>query len=244
MEFWPLFVLLVVMFVVMLLVLRQVLSRHYLSATARLQSLSADYSRRQEELKGRIEEAETQYKERMMQVQLESDRILSQARQEAESVRARTLGDARQESERIMQQALESREGVRREIEQAFEARTIERACHLIRSGLPEPLRRELHVRWFEELLHGGFGHAQGASEGEALSEIRVASAFPLTAEQRRVLQERLAKAFGPDVAIAEELDERLVAGVRITAGSRVLDGSLSLRIQQAAHAAHEANGR
>ena len=238
MSFWPLFVIMVVIFVGMVLMLRYILSRHYLTATARLQSLGADYSRRHEELKQRIAEAEQQYAEQVDRAKVEAERIVLQARQEADASRSKTLSDARQESERIVQQGLESRDAFRKEIEQQMDHRAIECACELIQVALPESLRRQIQSRWFDELLHNDVTPLDQLKTEEPIHEVKVASAFALSAEQRSALRERLTKTFGRDMTLAEETNDRLVAGLTITIGSRVLEGSLASKIQQAARRA------
>ena len=241
--FWPLFVLLLVVFVAMLIVLRYVLGRHYLNAMARLQSLGADYSRRHEELKQRAEEAQQQYQEQMAKVKTEAEQLLLGARQEASTTRAKSLEDARLESERIVQQALETREALRKEIEQTMEARAIEHACELLQVALPEPLRREIQARWLEELMRNGTSQLDRLKTDESVTEARVVSAFPLTTEQRSALREKLQHTLGGAITVNEETDDRLVAGLTITVGSRILDASLSSRVQQAARQAHASQG-
>ena len=239
MSFWPLFVLMVVIFAAMVLVLRHVVGRHYLRAIAHLQSLSAEYSRRHEELKQHVEEAERQYKEQTARAQAEAERIVSEARREADSVVSERLDEAHRDSERIVQQAMESRDALRKELEQAMEARAIERACELIHAALPEPLRREIHVHWFSELLQNGLTQLARLKTDEPIQEARVLSAFPLSASQRSTLREKLQGALGREMAVTEETDDRLVAGLTITVGSRVLDGSLASKVRQAARQAH-----
>jgi F-type H+-transporting ATPase subunit delta len=241
--FWPLFVLLLVVFAAMLIVLRYVLGRHYLAATARLQSLGAEYSRRHEELKQRAEEAEQQYQEQMAKAKTEAEQVLLAARQEASATRAKSLEDARLESERIVQQALETRDALRKEIEQTMEARAIERACELLQAALPEPLRREIQSRWLEELMRNGAAQLDRLKTDEPVTEARIACAFPLTTEQRSALRDKLQMTLGQAIAVSEETDHRLVAGLTITVGSRILDASLASRLQQAARRARDRGG-
>lgn len=232
--FWPLLVLLVVIFGGMVWLLRYILSRHYLTATTRLEGLSAEYLRRQDELKKRLEESERQHKEHVAQAKAEAEQLLAQAKKEAEAARTRLVDQARTESERIVQQAMGSREVMRKEIEQGLNQRISERASALVHAVLSGGGREALQSHWLEELLRNGLSQFKGAPLPEDLREAKVVCAAPLTPAQRETLRKRLKEQVGRELTLKEETDERLIAGLVITLGSLVLDGSLASRLQQA----------
>ena len=240
MSFWPFLVLQVAIFIALVVVLRRILSHNLTNAAAHLQGLNAEYTRRQEELKHRMEQAEHQYNEQTARAKMEAEQLVSQAHQEAESSRAKMLEDARRESERIVQQGLESRDAIRKELEQSMERRAIERACELLQTTLPRSLREEIQSHWLDELMQNGLTQLGDLKTEELVREARVVSAFPLNSKQQELLCKRLRDKLGPEMMLREETDERLVAGLTITIGSVVLDGSLFSRVQQAArHAQH-----
>ena len=239
---WPLLVLQAVIFVALILVLRKVLSQHFTNAAAHLQGMSSEYVRRHEELKKQIEAAEQQYREQMAQAKLEADRIVSQAKQEAESSKATLLEEARTESERIVQQGMETREALRREIEQQINTRAIGRACELIQQALPGQLQQEIQSHWLDELIKHGLSPLNHVKAQEQIKEAKVVSACPLSAQQRTTLNTWLKERLGREVPLKETVDEQLVLGLTLTLGSLVLDGSLSSKVQRAAQQAHQAN--
>ena len=101
--FWLVFMLLIVAFIGLAVLLRYLMKQHFTSAAAHLQEMSADYGHRQEELKVRLQDAEHQYADQLTRPLTEAERLVAEAKQEAESLRARRLDEARQESERIVQ---------------------------------------------------------------------------------------------------------------------------------------------
>ena len=238
---WPFLVLQGVIFVGLVLVLRRVLSQNFTNAAAHLQGMSSEYIRRHEELKKQVESAEQQYREQMAQVKLESDRIITQAKQDAESAKAKLLEEARAESERIVQQGMETREALRRDMEQQINARAINRACELIQQVLPGQLQQEIQSRWLDELIQNGLSHLNHVTAQEQIKEVKVVSACPLTAQQRATLRTWLKERLSRDITLTETVDERLVIGLTMTLGSLVLDGSLSSKVQRAAQQARQA---
>ena len=234
-SFWPFLLLQLVIFIGLVLVLRRILSRNLTTATAHLQGLGAEYMRRHEELKERLGEAEQQYREQMTRATTEAERLIAQGRQEAESSRARLLEEARAESERIVQQGMESRDAIRKELEQRMVLRAIERACELIQEVLPGQLRQEIQSRWLDELIHNGLTQLNHMATQEVATEAKITSAFPLTPEQQGEIRRTLKEKLGRDVTITTHADAKLVAGLTITLGSLVLDGSLASKVRQAA---------
>jgi F-type H+-transporting ATPase subunit delta len=240
--FWPLFVLLMVVFAGMLVVLRQVLSQHYRQATSHLEGLSAEYLKRQDELKKRLGDSERQYKEQTAQAKLEGEQLVAQARKEAESARARTVEEARAEGERIVQQAMASRDALRKEIEQTQDRRVTERASALVREVLCAQLTPAVQSQWLSELLRNGLTQLKRVPSPDQLREIRVASAVALTEEQRRLLQRRVGEQLGRELPLKEAVDPALIAGLIITVGSTVLDGSLASKLEHALRRRPEAS--
>ena len=227
-------------FGILVIWLRQLLSRNLMDAASRLQGLNAEYSRRHEELKQHLGEAEQQYKDQMTRAKTEAERIVAQAKQEAESSHARRLGEARVESERIVQQAMESRDALRQELFLEMDARTIEHASKLVQEVLVGQLRREIQSYWLDELIQKGLDQLDSVKAGHEVSEARVVSVFPLNDQQRRALQDQLKQRVGREVAIHEETDEGLVVGLTITLGNLVLDGSLASKLRDAVRRAKE----
>ena len=58
-------------------------------------------------------------------------------------------------------------------------------------------------------------------------------SAYPLTDEQRQMLQTRLATSLNASVVIHETVDPSLLAGATIKVGDKVIDDSMRGKLQQ-----------
>ena len=240
--FWLVFMLLIVAFIGLAVLLRYLMKQHFTSAAAHLQEMSADYGHRQEELKVRLQDAEHQYAEQLTRARTEAERLVAEAKQEAESLRARRLDEARQESERIVQQGMDSREALRKEVERQLDVRALQRACELIQDALPESFRREIQRQWLDELFRDGLAQLSRVN-GEEAQAVKVVSAFPLEPAQRTALKARVKAACSKELPMTEDVDPKLVAGLVITIGSLVFDGSLGSRIQQAARRASSQSG-
>jgi F0F1-type ATP synthase delta subunit len=72
------------------------------------------------------------------------------------------------------------------------------------------------------------------------VKDVKVVSALPLTAGQREKLHTRLKEKLGKDVVFHERVERLLVAGVTITVGSMVFDGTLASKISRSARKGQE----
>ena len=236
----PLVVFLLLLFVGFLAVLRYVLTRYAVQATGHLQTLSQETLAQHESLKRRLEESEQQARMQLAKAQDDASQLKATALHEADETRQQLLIQAREEAERIMQQALKAREALQRELTQTIETRALERACDLVREVLPQQLREQTHAQWMDELIVNGLLKLYRLEVPAGVSEARITSAYPLTAAQRKRVQERLQAAAGRAISVTEATDPQLVAGLTITLGHLVLDGSLVTKFQEAARRAQD----
>ena len=226
----------------LIFLLRHFMGRYAATTTAHLQTLSQDYLRKQDELKKRLEDAERHYQDNLTKTQEEARQLRTQAVTDAEAAKGQILTEARQEAEHLMQQAVQARETIRQELDAAAEAKAIEQACALLHQVLPQLLRETTHTVWLDDLLaRNGLLKDGAPSVKEPVTEARVASAFPLTAAQRQRLTERLRQAFGTALTLTETVDASLIAGLIITVGHLVVDGSLSSKLREATRNAKQA---
>ena len=231
----PLLVLLAVSFTVLVVLLRWVMTRHMTSTTTYLQGLSQDYLRKQEELKKRSEDAERYYQEQLANAQQEIQQLKSQGLKEAEVARQQLIDQAHQEADRLVQQAIQARDTVQHDSAKTLEAKAVQRACELVQRVLPQLLSDALHGQWLEELIQNGLLPLERLQTREDIQEAQVVSAVALTPAQRKRLAERLEKTLGHAVTIHESVDAKIVAGLVITAGHLVLDGSFATKLREAA---------
>lgn len=89
----------------------------------------------------------------------------------------------------------------------------------LVRKGREMYLERILTA--YEKLVH----------ESEGRVEVEITSAKPLTAELLASLETQLKKAHGDKLQIESSVDERLIAGMQVRVGDRLLDTSVRSRL-------------
>lgn len=229
---------LIVIFVVMIVVLRKIMTQNVVSATKHLDELGQEYTKKEEEISRQLGEMQLKSQEIINKAQEEVQALKAQVTQEAETERSKIVEQARTQANEIIQQADKSRQSLLDEIDKRIAKEASDKACELIQETLPEQLKQEVHAHWLRELIDDGFSQLERLHIPKDISEVRIASAFTLSQQQREILSKRLKGILGYDVSLKEEIDPKLVAGIVINIGSLVLDGSLKNKIQERVNSA------
>lgn len=111
----------------------------------------------------------------------------------------------------------------------------VEKACELIQNTLPEKFKQDVHSQWTEELIADSLDELRHLHIPEDANEAMITSAFPLNNEQRKNLSKKLKQLLNRDVEIKEKTDPKVIAGIVVSIGDLVLDGSLRNKIKEQA---------
>ncbi len=158
-----------------------------------------------------------------------------QAVKETQAEVDRIVKQAQEHSEELIQQADKSRQLLLTEMDERIVSQATDKACELIQDTIPEQFKLDVHQHWIAELIDSGFVQLGRLKVPEDLKEVNITSAFALSDEQRRSLTKKLKDTLEREIVLKEEVNPKIVAGLIISVGSLVLDGSLKNKIQERA---------
>ena len=201
---------------------------------------------RQERIQKGLEDAKAA-EEARARAEEEREKILSEARAEADRVLAEARRKAREEAEKVLHQAREEAEGIREtarkeaELERAqilgqvreeIAALAIAAAHKLIGEALDEQRQRALVDAFFSGIREG---RVEVLPEGleQAEGPVVVISAVPLTEAEQETIRKELAARLGEGVGISFEVDPQILGGLVVRVGDRVIDGSFAGQLEQ-----------
>jgi F0F1-type ATP synthase delta subunit len=219
----------------LIFMLKRILTNNIVSATQHIDSLNQDYTKKIEDLNKREEETQGKAQEILGKSQDEADKLKSQIIKDTEIERDRIIKRARAQGEEMIQQADKSRQSLISEMEERIARGAVNKACDLIQVVLPEEVKKSAHAQWVEDVIKGGFNKLERLRIPEDVREVNITSAFPLTGDQHKALLRALKEILDRDVTLKEDADPKLVAGLVISIGSLVLDGSLRNKIKEQA---------
>ena len=235
MLFLWLVVLQLVIFAVLVLFLRVILSRNVTSATAHLQELNEDYDHKLEDARKRQAEADKYFDETVLKSKIEAEKAKMQILKEARENQEGILVQTRKQSEDILAQAEKAKESLLKEIDARIEQQALMRASELVQAALPSEITHQMHDRWMEDLFKHGLAELERLNLSAEVKEARVVSAFAMSTEQKNSLSRKFKESLKREIRLNTEVDPTLIAGVRITLGSVLIDGSLRFKIREVA---------
>jgi F0F1-type ATP synthase delta subunit len=229
----PLIILLGFVFAVMVVLFQRIMKQNVVLATRHLEEMGQDYAKKQQEIDIKLKETEHKCQDMILKAEEEAEQVKEKMIKEGTVERDRILDLAHHQSEDMIQQADKSRKMLLAEINDRISREATDKACELIRSTLPDKFKLDVHTHWVEELITGDFSHLDRLHIPKGAGEVKIASAFPLSDSQRKILRNKLKEVLGNEVDPKEEVESDLVAGVIIYIGSLVLDGSLRNKVQE-----------
>lgn len=213
----------------------RVLGKQATQAADRFSTMSDDFEKKKAELKKLTQDTELKAAQLIAAAQLECDQLRSQSTEEIQSSRLKIVQEARHEGERIVSDAMKARDAMRLELVEEMHAKTIDAACQLILTMFPLELRQDVHDYWLNELLEHGLEALDRFESREDMKAVEVLSAFPLSETHREKILKSIQKKINTELKLIEKVSPDLVAGLRMTLGHLVLEGSLSEKLKGAA---------
>ena len=238
--FWLWLVLIqLLIFTMLVLFLRVLLTRNISSATAHLHELNQDYNEKVEAANKKKAEIDHYYDEMLLKSRADAEKQKVLILREAQETQETILKDARHQGEDIINQAHKAQELAMEEIEARVQDLARVKASELMHEVLTSEMSEHLHQLWVKELLKTGLDDVDKLHLPDDAKEIKIQSAFPLTAEQKGALHKKFQAVFGKNMPLSDEVKPELVAGLRIRLGSVLIDGSLEFKLKEIARDAH-----
>lgn len=228
-----LIVLQVVIFAGLIFMLKHIITKNVISATQHLERLDHEYSKKEDGVDRRLQEVEKKSQDILENAKEEAEKLKDQITKEAETEKGNMLKDARIQSDEIIEQADRSKELLISEINERISRQATEKACELIQDALPDKFKEDIHREWIEELVRDGFSQLENLDVSEDIKEAKIISGFPINEKELKMISEKIKSALGRDISIVEETDPKLVAGIVVSIGGLVLDGSLRNKIRE-----------
>lgn len=231
----PFIIINLVTFIVMVLVFRRVMISSSSEETKRLQDLNLENAQKAIELQEKIEEADKQYKEKLVQAEDEIRRLREKAIQETEATRVEMLAKAKEEREHLIDQAIGAREKLREEIEGGLLEKSLELARRILSEILNSPHQKLVCDGLLEDVLQEMEKIDAATLKGVGAKSCQVRTSHPLEARQKERLARILSEKTGEKISIEESRDKEMIVGIIVQIGSFRIDGSLLAKFRKAA---------
>lgn len=166
--------------------------------------------------------------------QQDAAHVVREATERAEKVALEIRTAAEHEAERIREEAVSSAEQAKvqtlAELRGQVAGLAIAAAQKLIGEALDEQRQRSLVAEFFSGLKAGKVVVLE--SQGLSGSSAEVTSALPLTPEEQSTVRNQVMQQMSDGATISFRVDPRILGGLVIRVGDKVLDGSVSAQLE------------
>lgn len=218
--------------IVLIVILRKLLLGDTMNAIGRLKSAEEDLGRKEADLQQKLEEHETEFARK----QAESEENLQRQREASERdlarLKERMVGDARSQADKIISEAQLSKDKIREQLVREMNEKAVEFAGELFKMVISQTVTEALNAAFVNELIDALEEVDETSIHVEA-ADAEFGSSHPLIPEQRKKLEELLARKFDVNVSIQEKVRPELLAGLTIKLGSLEIDASLLNRYRE-----------
>lgn len=226
----------VLIFAGLIFILRNIMSKNVLTATKHLEGMGQEYAKKEKEIEKLLDEARQKAQEIVAKSEADTSSQKAAVLKAAEEEKVKFLNAAQAKVDEMIQQADRASKALLAEMNRKVEESARSQAVRLLKSALPEELRKEIHQRWVADLIAGNLKQLEHLRLDEGIKEASVAVAFSLSHQEKDALVAKINEKLGRSLDLKEELDTELISGIVIKIGSLVFDGSLKSRIQQASY--------
>ena len=223
----------VAVFVVLAMGMRQLLLSDTSKATTKLREAEADLSRKEEAVRKRIEDNESEFRRKSGEAQEALARTKETMEKDVARSRDTLLEEARKERDRIIDEAVRNKEKLRQEMIREAQHKTLELAGQVYEMVFSAEVGRILDHAFLDELL-AALEEMDSSSITVSAKVIEVMGSHPLDPAQRERLKEIVGRKFEAQLEVRETTVPELIAGVKIKLGSLEIDGSLRNRFEEA----------
>lgn len=220
-------------FAVLVIALRHVMSKNVSSAAARLQAMSEEYILKEEELKKEQSKMSQKYTEVLERAKKDAAQIHSKSQEATKKEVTDMINCAREESEQIVKRAENCTMETQKEMDGKVKVEADSIACKLVGHILPEEIKKQMHVEWVKDLTEGVLGSLEKMNIPADVTEAEIRSPYKLDPEYLDSIKTKFKTYFKREIGVKVTNVPELIAGIVVTIGSVVVDGSLLSRAKK-----------
>ena len=233
MVFWQLIVIQIITFGLLAFLLRLFLVQHVTQSQDRLHRLVQENRKREEELKEKRENLESEFKIKVEVQSKEMGELKSAAEANSLKLQEEVLARAEEEAKKIMAEAEAQKEKIRKQLVMEMEEKALNLASSIIQHVFTAEVAKGIHAQLADELI-GEIERSDDQGLQLDVDDIEVFVPHSLTDAQLTRIDKIFASKMGRSVEIRQTIQPDIMTGMVVRLGNSVLDGSLKNKLKGA----------
>ncbi|MDD5438963.1 MAG: F0F1 ATP synthase subunit delta [Candidatus Omnitrophica bacterium] len=220
-----------VLFVAIVLVLRNIFFSDTNSALNRLNDARVQTEKKQAELEEKMVKCEEECRRHIEDSQKKAEEVMNKAIQDAEQRSRDILEKARNQSQEIAQKANEAKDKMRADITREAENKLIDIGCSIVGRMIPEQISDKFNESLYEDFLNelntSDANYIKDCKEAEVITVRGISDAYI------KKFKEIVSKKVSHNVEFTTKKDPSIMGGVMLRFGTLVLDGSIRKKLKE-----------
>ena len=183
-------------------------------------------------LEQRLTQLERDYQAKLKRAEVEGERIVQDAKNQAMNIRAVAIEEAKHRARQLLLEAEHGKVRLKAELAKEVNGNVLQRACESLRTLLPQTEVTTLHRTLVAELLDSLQQMDVGPFRG-TVEQLEVTIAQPFGTDEEQRLRQWAVVSLGDQVPLKIHADPTLVAGCVVRMGPTIVDNSLRNRLSQ-----------
>jgi uncharacterized membrane-anchored protein YhcB (DUF1043 family) len=225
----------VVFGIVMIMIITKTVKTQLVGQTSQLDEQQSALDQKDAEITKKFDELKRQSQEIIANAQKEAAANKEAQEKLIQQEKAKVLAEAHHQADEVIKQADNARLALMADMNKKIDERAVAKAVDLLSSSIPENIRKDIHHAWFEGLLSSSYEQLDRLKIPEGSNQVMVISAFALSDDQRKRLQDKLQEKLSVNITLSEQVDAAMIAGLVVSIGSLFMDGSLKFKIEEVA---------
>jgi len=222
----------IVTFLGIVFVLRKLLYAETAKEVGRLRELKNEASLEQRELQKKIEGAENVYREKMMEAKRDIQKMRAKSEEDIAVERQKIVNDAKKEAEGVVNAAFNAKEKIKEEITVNMRKNLPKMVSRLFKEALSSRARDIVHKELVKETVEQ-LEKMEKSKFNNNIKEITITVPYALDNKDKKQIETLVSRKKGYAVKLTEKEDKKIVAGVIVSLGTFIVDGSLTDRLKQ-----------
>jgi F-type H+-transporting ATPase subunit b len=225
----------IINFIVLFFILKRILYRPVQEIMKKRREMIEQEMHNVDRTKKEAQELRDEYEEKLRGLKEHKVKLLEDLQGELNEERKRLISKAQEDADKIVSREKALVNEQKRVFEEDMKDKILDSVSILSLNMLRDIADEALHKAIFKKFLEG-LDHCMpqiaSAAGREELFKINLYTAYPLNSEDIQKIKDVVQSCVRCKVTVVSKLEPTLIAGVRITAGDRVLDSSVAGQIQ------------
>lgn len=236
----PFIILQIATVIAIILFLRMLLHKQLNIGLKRLQRLDQENVKKEAQLNDRLQSLDKEYKIKLAEAQRRAELIIDAAKEEAKKMREDERLKAKEETKKVIASAHQEKERVLKEAKEEVFNKGVDFSTLILKRVFSEDELRDFRLRVSKNVVKFLIDSKEVDELLKKNVNVEVITADPVTTDDKKYILKTMDDKTNKKAKVKFTVDKKILGGLILKIGERIIDGSIAYRVNKAALEARE----